>query len=30
MIDIQQNNAVCDAAINGTQGIEKVRNRANR
>ncbi len=30
MINIKQNIAVCDAAINGNQGIEKVRNRANR
>jgi tetratricopeptide (TPR) repeat protein len=30
MIDVKQNIAICDAAINGDQGIEKVRNRANR
>ena len=30
MADIKQDIAVCDAAIIGHQGIEKVRNRANR
>jgi hypothetical protein len=30
MTDIQRDIAVCDAAINGNQGIGKVRNRASR